>query len=65
MRTVGLGSLVAADREAYVERAIALAADLDTLAELRRGLRARMAASPLVDGARFAADFADLLESLT
>jgi protein O-GlcNAc transferase len=64
LRTVGLDDLVAADRDGYVDRAISLARDLGTLATLRRDLRGRMAASPLIDGPAFARDFADLLETL-
>ena len=45
---------LAADSEAdYVRIAAALAADPDRRAELRATLRPRMAASPLLDGARF------------
>ncbi|WP_414447271.1 tetratricopeptide repeat protein [Burkholderia sp. 22PA0099] len=47
---------IAADSDArFVEIAVALARDLPRLAELRAGLRTRLAASPLMDGARFAA----------
>ena len=51
----GLEELVAHFREDYVARAVQWAADLDWLAEIRAGLRARVAASPLCDGPRFAA----------
>ncbi|MBN3724391.1 tetratricopeptide repeat protein [Burkholderia sp. Ac-20379] len=47
---------IAADSDArFVEIAVALARDLPRLAQWRAGLRARLAASPLMDGARFAA----------
>ena len=44
---LGLPELVAHSDEAFVERAVALAGDLNRLSELRGGLRARLAASPL------------------
>jgi predicted O-linked N-acetylglucosamine transferase (SPINDLY family) len=53
LRNVGLDELVASDLDDYVERAVQLAADRPRLAALRRGLRARLAASPLCDGQRF------------
>jgi predicted O-linked N-acetylglucosamine transferase (SPINDLY family) len=64
LRTVGLDEMVAADLDDYVVRAVALARDLEGLAGVRQSLRARMASSPLVDGRRFASDFADLLERI-
>ena len=50
---LGLAELAADSDDAYVATAAALAGDLDRLAALRAGLRARMAASSLCDGARF------------
>jgi protein O-GlcNAc transferase len=50
LSAVGLGELAPATEEAYVETAVRLASDLPALAELRRTLRARVAASPLCDG---------------
>ena len=47
--SVGLANWVAADVDAYVERAVTAARDLTALALLRTELRARVAASPLCD----------------
>jgi predicted O-linked N-acetylglucosamine transferase (SPINDLY family) len=60
----GFPELVAHDRADLIERAVALADDLDRLAMLRDGLRARMAASPLCDGPRFTAGFEAALRAL-
>lgn len=57
LRVGGLGELVAADLAGYVAGAVALAQDPTRLARLRRDQRARMAASPILDGPRFAAHF--------
>ncbi|MCB4822830.1 tetratricopeptide repeat protein [Roseicella aerolata] len=53
LSNVGLPDWVAESEEAYVALAIARAGDLPALATLRAGLRARVAASPLTDAARF------------
>jgi predicted O-linked N-acetylglucosamine transferase (SPINDLY family) len=51
---LGLPQLVARTGEEYVGIAVELCRDVDRLAELRSGLRARMQRSPLMDGPRFA-----------
>lgn len=51
---VGLAELVATSPEAYIEKAVSLAADLERLSGLRAGLRERVKTSPLSDGRRFA-----------
>lgn len=50
----GLPQWVAADEDEYVDRAVALTADRQALAELRSALRERVRLSPLFDTALFA-----------
>ncbi len=57
LSNVGLTETIAHDLDEYVELAVSLAGDLPRLANLRAGLRERMAASPLCDGKRFATDW--------
>ncbi|MCM2336428.1 MAG: hypothetical protein NDI66_06575 [Pseudomonas sp.] len=59
----GLGELVAADDDAFVATAVALAGDGARRAALRRTLRERVHAGGLCDARRFAAGFADLLDA--
>jgi predicted O-linked N-acetylglucosamine transferase (SPINDLY family) len=54
LSNLGLPELIARTPEQYVQIATDLAKDLPRLAELRRTLRARMQASPLMDAPRFA-----------
>ncbi len=49
---IGHPNLIAMTSEKYVQRAIELANDIGRLQELRKGLRDRMARSPLTDGKR-------------
>jgi predicted O-linked N-acetylglucosamine transferase (SPINDLY family) len=49
LANVGLEDLIARTPSQYVDIAVALASDLDRLIDLRRNLRGRMAASPLLD----------------
>ena len=60
----GLGDWIADDEDDYVAKAVALTSDLDQLAALRAGLRARVLASPLYDGARFAGHFEAALRGM-
>jgi predicted O-linked N-acetylglucosamine transferase (SPINDLY family) len=64
LANLGLTEMVARDCDQYVELAVSLAADVSRLAELRAGLRPRMAASPLCDGKRFTRGLASLLRDL-
>ena len=60
----GLADLVADTPDAYVARAATLAGDRARLAELRAGLRARLAASALCDGPRLARAFETVYRDL-
>jgi predicted O-linked N-acetylglucosamine transferase (SPINDLY family) len=53
LANAGLDSLIAASVDDYVRLAVALAGDAGQLAELRRTMRDRVAASPLRDAAGF------------
>ena len=64
MTAAGLPDWVAHDVDSYIEKACAAGTDPMTLQQLRRGLRARVKASPLFDGSRFAQDFGNLVEDL-
>ena len=64
LSNVGLTETIAHDLDEYVELAVSLAGDLPRLATLRAGLRERMAASPLCDGKRFAANLMLLLQDV-
>jgi predicted O-linked N-acetylglucosamine transferase (SPINDLY family)/GT2 family glycosyltransferase/Flp pilus assembly protein TadD len=60
LHTLGLSEWVAESTEAFEAKAVALAGDARALGQLRAGMRARMAASPLVDGRRVAAQIESL-----
>jgi predicted O-linked N-acetylglucosamine transferase (SPINDLY family) len=64
LSTIGMTETIAGSREEYVEIAVGLAGDLPRLAEIRAGLRQRMAASPLCDGKRFARQFLEVLRGI-
>jgi len=64
LSNIGLTDTIARDLGQYVELAVSLAADGPRLASLRAGLRQRMAASPLCDGKRFAANLTATLRKL-
>lgn len=55
LHALGLGDWVAESPDAFVAQAVARVGDPQGLARLRSGMRARMQASPLVDGRRVAA----------
>lgn len=56
MNCIGLPELIAKTADEYVSIAIGLANDLARLSQLRRSMRERMLASPLMDAHRFARD---------
>jgi predicted O-linked N-acetylglucosamine transferase (SPINDLY family) len=60
----GLGELVGANPDDYVERAAALAADLPRLAELRASLRDRLLASPWMDEAGVTRDVEQAFQAM-
>ena len=60
----GLADWIADDEADYVAKAVALTSDLHRLAELRAGLRQRVEASALYDGARFAGHFTKALSGM-
>jgi predicted O-linked N-acetylglucosamine transferase (SPINDLY family) len=64
LSNAGLPQWIASDAEDFLRRGVAHAADLHGLARLRLQLRAQISASPLLDGQRFARDFAAALEQM-
>lgn len=64
LSNVGLTETIAENLQGYIRTAVDLARDLPQLAELRSGLRRRMAASPLCDGPRFGQNLAALLRDV-
>ncbi|MFN3700211.1 MAG: tetratricopeptide repeat protein [Alphaproteobacteria bacterium] len=57
LTTAGLTDWVAKSEQDYIDIAVKWAQDLDGLARLRARLREKVAASPLVDGVKFAKNF--------
>lgn len=64
LSNVGLIDFIANDFEHYVEIAIAIARAPERLKRIREGLREQMLSSPLCDGAQFADDFLELMQSV-
>jgi predicted O-linked N-acetylglucosamine transferase (SPINDLY family) len=64
LTSAGLTDGIAADPEAFLAKAAALAADLAGLGSLRKTLRARLLASPLCDGRRFADNLTAAFEAM-
>ncbi|MCE2881933.1 MAG: tetratricopeptide repeat protein [Planctomycetaceae bacterium] len=63
LRAAGVPELVARDDDAFVDIAVRLASDRAALESMRRGLRARVAASPLLDRAAYGARFHEALRT--
>lgn len=61
LHNAGLGDLCTNSVDAYIDTAVALAADTDRLQQLRSGLRDQLKASPLGQTRQFAMDFYDLI----
>ena len=57
----GLHDWLAHDNEDYIAKTIKHSSDLDTLAELRQGLREKLLRTPLYDLPRFANNFEQAL----
>ena len=53
LSNAGLSELIALTEDEYIEKAVEIALDLDKLQRIRAGLRAKVMASPLMDGDRF------------
>lgn len=64
LANAGLQDWIAEDADDYVRRAVSHAADLQGLAELRRGLRQQVLTSPVMDGQRFARHFEESLRGM-
>jgi predicted O-linked N-acetylglucosamine transferase (SPINDLY family) len=64
LSNIGLTETIARNLDEYVDIAVGLAQDLPRLAKMRAELRPRMAASPLCDGRRFAANLMALLRNV-
>jgi predicted O-linked N-acetylglucosamine transferase (SPINDLY family) len=64
LHAVGLPELAANTTQEYADLAVALAQDGGRLASLRRGLRERMAASPMMDAPRFTRHLEDAYRAM-
>jgi predicted O-linked N-acetylglucosamine transferase (SPINDLY family) len=64
LSAAGLSETIARDLDAYVDLAVDLVGDLPRLAEIRAGLRDRVARSPLCDGPRLAANLMQTLRGI-
>jgi predicted O-linked N-acetylglucosamine transferase (SPINDLY family) len=61
LTNLGLPELIAKDEDDFVQKASGYAQNRDSLVNLRKGLRARMQASPLMNGPQFAREFGDAM----
>jgi protein O-GlcNAc transferase len=64
LSNLGLAELIAATPDDYIEKAVALASDMQRLADLRSSLRQRMQQSPLMNEAQFATELENAYNTL-
>lgn len=64
LMNLGLGELAAPDAQSYVERAVAVAGDVQLLTMLRQQLRGMMRRSPLMDGPGYAREVESLYRQI-
>jgi predicted O-linked N-acetylglucosamine transferase (SPINDLY family) len=64
LTAAGCGDWIATDAAGFVATAQRLASDLGALQTIRGGLRAKMSASPLLDGKGFARDFEQAMRTI-
>jgi predicted O-linked N-acetylglucosamine transferase (SPINDLY family) len=64
LSAAGCREWIATDAAGFVAIARRLAGDLDALQTIRGGLRAKVSASPLMDGKTFARDFERVLHAI-
>ena len=64
LSNAGLADLAVATTDAYVRTAVALASDPEKISHLRTNLRQKLAASQLMDAARFAGDIETIYRSI-
>jgi predicted O-linked N-acetylglucosamine transferase (SPINDLY family) len=64
LTAAGCANGIATDAAGFVAIAQDLAGDLGALQTIRGGLRARLSASPLMDGKRFARDFGKAVRAM-
>ncbi|RNC82991.1 MAG: tetratricopeptide repeat protein [Balneola sp.] len=64
LHNIGYPEWIASNEKEYINKAIALASDVDLLNTIRLGLREKMKVSPLCDGVQFSRNFEHVLRSL-
>ncbi|SMO95907.1 TDP-N-acetylfucosamine:lipid II N-acetylfucosaminyltransferase [Gracilimonas mengyeensis] len=64
LHNVGLPEWIAEDWDEYIGKAVELASDKEKLAEIRAGLREKIAQSPVCDGKRFGAHLSEAFRSM-
>lgn len=64
LKTIGLDELSSDTTSDYIDCAVRLAHDLETLATIRKELRQKMASSPLCDGVRFTRNLENIYHTI-